>query len=330
MAGAFPAAAATGNVAERAELYEPAAAGTGAEALPSSHLNDLMSAQDTAHAPGPAWDTIIRPHRAWWDVRLDELWRYRDLIRLMVWRDFVALYKQTILGPVWHVLQPLLTTVVFTVIFGNIAQLPTEDIPPFIFYMAGNVVWGYFASCLLNTSNTFAGNAVLFGKVYFPRLIVPLSVVISNLISFAIRFALFFVLLLFFLLADATVRLTAWIFMLPVLLVLMAGLGLGCGIIISSLTTKYRDFQYLTTFGIQLLMYASPVIYPLSGVPAKWQWLLLINPLTPIVEVFRLAFLGASSVNPVFLLYSAAFMLAVLLAGILIFSRVETTFMDTV
>jgi lipopolysaccharide transport system permease protein len=288
-----------------------------------------MATQDIVD-PQSTWDIVIRPQRAWWDLRLGDLWRYRDLIRLMVWRDFIAIYKQTVLGPVWHLLQPLMTTVVFTVIFGGIAKLPTDGLPPFIFYMAGNTVWGYFSTCLLSTSNTFTSNAGIFGKVYFPRLAVPISIVISNLIAFAIRFGLLIAFLLYFLLAGSAVRLTAWIFMLPVLILLMAGLGLGGGIIISSLTTKYRDLQHLATFGVQLFMYASPVIYPLSGVPEKWQWLLLANPLTPIIEVFRLAFLGTSSVNPMLLLYSAGCTALVLLVGILVFNHVENTFMDTV
>ena len=288
-----------------------------------------MATQDIVD-PQSTWDIVIRPQRAWWDLRLGDLWRYRDLIRLMVWRDFIAIYKQTVLGPVWHLIQPLMTTVVFTVIFGSIAKLPTDGLPPFIFYMAGNTVWAYFSICLLSTSNTFTSNAGIFGKVYFPRLSVPISIVISNLIAFAIRFALFIALLAYFVFAGSTVRITAWIFMLPVLILLMAGLGLGGGIIISSLTTKYRDLQHLATFGIQLFMYASPVIYPLSGVPEKWQWLLLANPLTPIIEVFRLAFLGSSSVNPMLLLYSAGCTALVLLVGILVFNHVENTFMDTV
>jgi len=284
---------------------------------------DIVDQQST-------WDIVIRPQRAWWDLRLGDLWRYRDLIRLMVWRDFIAIYKQTVLGPVWHLIQPLMTTVVFTVIFGGIAKLPTDGLPPFIFYMAGNTVWAYFSICLLSTSNTFTSNAGIFGKVYFPRLSVPISIVISNLIAFAIRFGLFIALLVYFVLTGSTVRLTAWIFMLPVLILLMAGLGLGGGIIISSLTTKYRDLQHLATFGVQLFMYASPVIYSISNVPEKWQWLLLANPLTPIIEVFRLAFLGTSSVNPILLLYSAGCTALVLLVGILVFNHVENTFMDTV
>jgi len=276
------------------------------------------------------WDTVLRPQRAWWDLRLGDLWRYRDLIRLMVWRDFVAVYKQTILGPLWHLIQPIMTTIVFTIIFGNIARLSTDDLPPFLFYMAGNTVWVYFSTCLVSTSNTFIANAGIFGKVYFPRLSVPVSVVISNLISFGIRFGVFILFLLYFLLTGSKIKPTLWIFALPVLVLIMALLGLGIGIIVSALTTKYRDLQQLVTFGMQLFMYATPVIYPLSSVPEKWRWLLLANPITPVVEVFRLGFLGSSSIDPIFLLYSAGFTAFMLLIGVLAFNHVENTFMDTV
>jgi lipopolysaccharide transport system permease protein len=276
------------------------------------------------------WDTVLRPQRAWWDLRLGDLWRYRDLIRLMVWRDFVAVYKQTILGPLWHLIQPIMTTIVFTIIFGNIARLSTDDLPPFLFYMAGNTVWVYFSTCLVSTSNTFIANAGIFGKVYFPRLSVPVSVVISNLISFGIRFGVFIFFLLYFLLTGSKIKPTVWIFALPVLVLIMALLGLGIGIIVSALTTKYRDLQQLVTFGMQLFMYATPVIYPLSSVPEKWRWLLLANPITPVVEVFRLGFLGSSSIDPIFLLYSAGFTAFMLLIGMLAFNHVENTFMDTV
>jgi lipopolysaccharide transport system permease protein len=279
---------------------------------------------------GENWDLILRPQRAWWDLRLWELWRYRDLVQLLVWRDFVAYYKQTILGPIWHLIQPLLTTIVFTVIFGNIAQLSTDGLPPFLFYMAGNTVWGYFSNCLVNTSNTFTANAGVFGKVYFPRLAVPLAVVISNLISFAIRFALFLLFWAYFLLSGSDFQPTWWILSLPLLLILMAGLGLGFGIIVSSLTTKYRDLQQLVGFGVQLLMYATPVIYPLSTIQGGWRWVIMANPMTPVVEVFRLAFVGTSAINPISLLYSLGFMLVILVLGILIFNHVESTFMDTV
>lgn len=276
------------------------------------------------------WSLVIRPQRAWWDLRLGELWRYRDLVWLFVWRDFVAYYKQTILGPLWYLIQPILTTVVFTVIFGNIAQLSTDGLPPFLFYLAGNTVWTYFAASLTSTSNTFTSNAGLFGKVYFPRLAMPLSVVISQIISFFIRFFVFLGFLVYFIVSGANVTPNWWILMLPVLLFIMAGLGLGLGIIISSLTTKYRDLQQLVTFGVQLLMYGTPVIYPLSSIEGAWRWLILANPMTPVVEVFRLAFLGTSALPPVYLLYSIFFVFVVLVSGILIFNRVENNFMDTV
>lgn len=276
------------------------------------------------------WTLIIRPQRAWWDLQLGEIWRYRDLILLFVWRDFVAYYKQTILGPLWYLIQPILTTVVFTVIFGNIAKLPTDGLPPFLFYLAGNTVWVYFSTCVTSTSNTFAGNAAVFGKVYFPRLSVPISIVISNLISFGIRLGVFLAFLVYFMLKGAAVHVTWWVLLLPVLLIVMAGLGLGFGIIISSMTTKYRDLQQLVGFGVQLMMYGTPVIYPLSSVDAGWRWLLLLNPMTPVVEVFRFAFLGTSALEPVYLIYSFFCMLTALLIGIVAFNHVENTFMDTV
>ena len=276
------------------------------------------------------WTLIIRPQRAWWDLQLGEIWRYRDLILLFVWRDFVAYYKQTILGPLWYLIQPILTTVVFTVIFGNIAKLPTDGLPPFLFYLAGNTVWVYFSTCVTSTSDTFAGNAAVFGKVYFPRLSVPISIVISNLISFGIRLGVFLAFLVYFMLKGAEVHVTWWVLLLPVLLIIMAGLGLGFGIIISSMTTKYRDLQQLVGFGVQLMMYGTPVIYPLSSVDAELRWLLLLNPMTPVVEVFRFAFLGTSALEPVYLIYSFFCMLTSLLIGIVAFNHVENTFMDTV
>lgn len=276
------------------------------------------------------WDLIIRPQRSWWDLRLGELWRYRDLVWLLVRRDFVSQYKQTILGPLWYIIQPVLTTVVFTVIFGSIAHLSTDGLPPFLFYLAGTTVWSYFSSCITSTSNTFAGNVAIFGKVYFPRLSIPVSTIFSNLISMGIRFGVFVVFLIYFMLTGSVIQPNVWILLFPVLLVIMAGQGLGLGIIISSLTTKYRDLQQLVGFGVQLMMYATPVIYPLSTVTGKWQWIILANPMTAVVEIFRLAFLGTSTLTPVYLLYSVIFMLAVLIIGALIFNHVESTFMDTV
>jgi len=285
---------------------------------------------DKNQAQDQDWDLIIEPRRAWWDLRLGQVWRYRDLIMLFVWRDFVSTYKQTILGPLWYLIQPIITTLVFTVIFGNIANLPTDGLPRFLFYMSGTVIWTYFSGCLKKTSNTFAANAGLFGKVYFPRLAIPIADLISNLFTFAIQFTLFLAFLAYFMLSGADVYVTTWALLLPVLIFLMAGLGLGFGIIVSSLTTKYRDLRYLVGFGMQLWMYATPVIYPASTIPEEWQWVLNVNPIAPVVEAFRYAFLGAGSPSWGGLAYSFTFMLAVFTIGVLIFNRVESTFMDTV
>ena len=276
------------------------------------------------------WDLIIRPHRRWFDLRLDELWRYRDLVMLFVWRDFVAVHKQTILGPLWYLIQPILTNLTFTVIFGSIARLPTDNLPPFLFYMSGTVIWTYFSTCLTKTSDTFASNSSLFGKVYFPRLAAPISILISNLITFGIQFGLFLLFFGYFILSGASIHPNLWILFTPILLLIMAGLGLGLGILISSMTTKYRDLRFLVQFGVQLLMYATPVVYSVTSVPARYQILLQANPLTSIIETFRYAFLGAGSVHPAQLLYSFVFMLVTVLVGALIFNRVEATFMDTV
>jgi lipopolysaccharide transport system permease protein len=277
------------------------------------------------------WDMVIQPQRNLLDLRLGELWRYKDLVMLFVRRDFVSVYKQTILGPLWYLIQPLLTTITFTVIFGSIANLPTDGLPQFLFYMSGTVVWSYFADCLNKTSVTFVNNANLFGKVYFPRLAVPVSILISNLITFLIQFGMFLLFVLYFVLRGAPIQFNwLWILLSPVLMLMMAGLGLGFGIIVSSLTTKYRDLRFLVTFGVQLLMYATPVIYPASSIPERFQWIIQANPMTPIVEAFRYAFLGAGTVDVNHLLYSFGFMLVVVIIGSIIFNRVEQTFMDTV
>lgn len=284
----------------------------------------------TTPADNDNWTMVIEPRRNLFDLRLGELWRYRDLVMLFVRRDFVSVYKQTILGPLWYLIQPLLTTITFTVIFGNIAQLPTDGLPQFLFYMSGTVIWTYFAECLTKTSNTFVNNANLFGKVYFPRMAVPVSILISNLITFGIQFAFFLVFMFFFALNGSAVRPNLWVLFSPVLILMMAGLGLGFGIIISSLTTKYRDLRFLVQFGVQLLMYATPVIYPSSAIPERFQTLIKLNPMTPIVETFRFAFLGAGSVHPLDLLYSFGFMVVIVIVGAVMFNRVEATFMDTV
>ena len=277
------------------------------------------------------WDMIIEPQRSLFDLRMAELWHYRDLVSLFVRRDFVAAYKQTILGPLWYLIQPILTTVIFTFIFGSIAKLPTDGLPQFLFYMSGTVIWSYFQDCFTKTSDTFITNSQLFGKVYFPRLAVPVSILISSLITFLMQFVLFLFFVAFFFLRGSAIHVNwMWVLLTPVLLLIMAGLGLGFGITISSLTTKYRDLRFLVQFGVQLLMYATPVIYPISSVPARFQWVLLVNPMTSIVETFRYAFLGAGEANLGHLLYSFGFMLVMVFVGSIIFNRVEQTFMDTV
>jgi len=278
----------------------------------------------------PSWDLVIRPKTGWFDLHLSDLWRYRDLTMLFVWRDFVAQYKQTILGPLWYLIQPLFSTVVFTIIFGKVARISTDGIPPFLFYMAGVTCWSYFSECLTRTSGTFITNAGLFGKVYFPRMTVPVSTVISNILKFGIQFLFFIGFLVFFMIKGANVQPNVWMLLMPYLLLLMAGLGLGAGIIVSALTTKYRDLQFLVTFGVQLMMYATPVVYPISVVPEKYKWLALANPMAPIIEAFRYAFLGSGDLDFRCLLYSTVATLALFFVGIILFNRVEKTFMDTV
>jgi len=276
------------------------------------------------------WDKIIRPRNGWFDIHPNELWKYRDLIGLFVWRDFVSIYKQTILGPLWFIIQPLLTTVVFTIIFGNIAKLPTDGLPPFLFYLSGVIAWRYFADCLNGTSSTFIRNAHIFGKVYFPRLTVPVSVVISNLISFGIQFLLFLAFFLYYLHNGSALHPQLALLLLPILIIQMAALGLGFGIIVSSLTTRYRDLTHLVSFGVQLWMYVTPVVYPASSLPDKWQWVMLLNPMAPVIEAFRYAFLGSGSINMQSWLISLASSACILFAGIILFSKVEKNFMDTV
>lgn len=276
------------------------------------------------------WELVIRPQTGWFDLHLADLWRYRDLIMLFVWRDFVSQYKQTILGPLWHIITPLISTLIFTIIFNRVALIPTDGLPPFLFYMCGLTAWNYFSDCLNRTSGTFVTNASIFGKVYFPRLTVPVSVVISNLVKFGIQFTLFLSLIAFFTLRGSKIAPNIFILFTPYLLLLMAAMGLGAGIIVSSLTTRYRDLQVLVGFGVQLLMYATPVVYPLSTVPDKYRWVLLINPMTSVIETFRYAFLGNGSFNIASLSYSTGATLVILFLGILLFNHVEKTFMDTV
>jgi lipopolysaccharide transport system permease protein len=281
-------------------------------------------------ATAKKWDLIIRPKTDWFDLHLADLWRYRDLTLLFVWREFVAQYKQTILGPLWHLIQPLFTTALFTLIFGRVAKLSTDSLPPILFYMAGVTCWNYFAECLNRTSATFIQNAGIFGKVYFPRLSVPVSIVLSNIIKFAIQFALFLAFVGFYYSRGAAIRPNIYVMLTPVLLLIMAALGLGLGIIVSSLTIKYRDLQVLVTFGVQLLMFATPVIYPVSMVSQQYRWLILANPMTALIETFRYAFLGAGSFDFWQLIYSAGVTFVILCIGVVLFNHVERTFMDTV
>lgn len=276
------------------------------------------------------WSLIIKPKTKLWDLDLHSLWKSRDLISMFVWRDFVSLYKQTILGPLWFFVQPVISTIVFTIIWGGLAKLPTDGLPPALFYMCGLVGWNYFADCLIKTSNTFASNAGIFGKVYFPRLVVPLSIVISNIAKFSVQFLLFLAFLIYYYLEGSHIQPNIYILLTPLLLLIMAGIGLGMGIIVSSLTTKYRDLQQLVGFGTQLLMYLTPVVYPLSFISEEKRWMSLANPMTSIIETFKFAYLGAGEFSWMYLLYSACFMMVVLWIGILIFNKVEKSFMDTV
>ena len=277
------------------------------------------------------WSLVITPKVRLLDINLKEVWRYRDLLRMFVRRDYKAQYKQTVLGPLWYLIQPVFTTMVFLLIFGKIANIPTDGIPPVLFYMSGICIWNYFDSCLTSTSNTFVQNASIFGKVYFPRLVLPLSTVFSNVIKFSIQFLLLISVALWLGVRSGTFYIGITWLLIPVLVIMMAGLGLGLGIIVSSLTTKYRDFHLLLTFGVQLLLYTTPVAYPMSFLKDKpyaaWiSW----NPLAPIVESFRYAVFNIGTLNTGGLLYSAGFIVVILFTGIVLFNKVEKNFMDTV
>ncbi|KRT15826.1 ABC transporter permease [Pedobacter ginsenosidimutans] len=267
------------------------------------------------------------------DLKLNEVWAYRDLLWLLVRRDFVSFYKQTILGPLWFFIQPLFTTIIFTFIFGNLAGISTDGLPKPLFYMAGITAWNYFADCLTKTSTVFRDNAAIFGKVYFPRLIMPLSIVVSNLVRFGVQMILFLIMFIYYYLADASFQPSWAITLVPIVVILMALLGLGTGMIISAMTTKYRDLAFLVGFGVQLLMYATTVIYPLSTAIEKYPkyaWIIKYNPMTPIIETFRYGFLGEGSFTWGSLCYATGVTLALLVFGIVIFNKVERNFVDTV
>jgi lipopolysaccharide transport system permease protein len=279
------------------------------------------------------WDIELTPENNILDLKLKDVWHYRDLLGLLVRRDFVSFYKQTILGPLWFFIQPLFTTIIYTFVFGNLAAIPTDGLPQPLFYLAGITAWNYFSDCLGKTSTVFTSNAGLFGKVYFPRLIVPLSIVASNLIRFAVQMVLFVLMMIFYWAKGASFHPNAYLLLFPFLLVLMAMLGLGLGMIISAMTTKYRDLTFLISFGIQLMMYLTTVIYPLSTVKAKYskyEWMVEYNPMTSIIEAFRYGFLGKGTFTLLSLGITTLITILIMFLGIITFNRVERNFIDTV
>jgi len=279
------------------------------------------------------WDTIITPHRGWFEFRLKELWQFKDLLWIIIKRDVVTQYKQTLLGPLWLFIQPILTTVVFTVIFGNIAKLSTDGLPKPLFYLAGIVAWNYFSTCLTSTSISLSGNAALFGKVYFPRMIMPLGTVISSLVRFFIQVLLLILMIIYYSNFTGTLNLNVHfthVLLFPILILIMGIQGLGYGLILSACTVKYRDLRYLISFGVRLLMYASPVIFPISIVPEKYLPYILANPMTAVIETFRFISLGQGNYNFNTLGYSIFMTFVIFFIGLLLFNRVEKNFIDSV
>ena len=275
------------------------------------------------------WTEIIKPKGKWYDLKIREVWQYRDLVQIFIRRDVISVYKQTILGPIWFFLGPLMTVFIYTFVFGTIAKIPTDNIPAPLFYLAGTTLWNYFNNCLSGASTTFTTNAHLFGKVYFPRLVAPISLILSNLVKLGVQFLVFLAFWAWYW-YDGSISPNLYAAVTPLLLLLMAGISLGIGIIISSYTTKYRDLGFLMPFAISVLMYATPVIYPTSALPGAYRLLAELNPIAHIIEAFRFAFTGGGVFSWWGLLYSTVFMLVTLLCGILIFNKVERTFMDTV
>jgi lipopolysaccharide transport system permease protein len=276
------------------------------------------------------WDLEIKPHDTVFNLHLRDVWNYRDLLLLLVRRDFVSFYKQTILGPVWFFIQPIFTTIVFTFVFGNLAKISTNGAPQPLFYMAGIVSWSYFADCLTKTSTVFRDNATIFGKVYFPRLIMPLSIVFSNLIKFGVQFVLFIILMVYYLIQGNRIEPNWYILLLPVIMLLMAILGLGLGLIITALTTKYRDLAFVVGFGIQLAMYATPVIYPLSYLQEKYRVIIALNPMCGLIETFKYGFLGTGQFYPGAFIYSIIASVIIFIIGLVVFNKVEKNFVDTI
>jgi lipopolysaccharide transport system permease protein len=296
-----------------------------------NYLSLLAFMQDTPKESEENWTLIVSPKTKWFDLHLSDLWRYRDLVMMFVKRDFVSAYKQTLLGPLWFVIQPLVATYLFLFVFSNIAHLSTGQIPPVLFYLSGLTVWNYFAICFNKTSNTFITNIAIFGKVYFPRLAAPFSTIISTLITFGIQFFLFLSFLIYYIFSsDLSFHLTAYLLLIPYIVIIMGALGLGAGIIISSLTTKYRDLTNLIAFGVQFLMYLTTVVYSLDSIKGKRKLIIMLNPMTGIIETFRFAFFPKDRFNWHLLGYSSLFTLFVLIIGVLLFNKTEKKFMDTV
>ena len=277
------------------------------------------------------WDLVIQPKKGLLDIDFKSMWHYRDLLKMFVKRDVVTVYKQTVLGPVWFVIQPIMTTLIYILVFGRIANISTDGVPMILFYLSGIVVWNYFSECFNITAKTFSENANIFGKVYFPRLIMPLAKITSGLIKFGIQFLLFLGVYMVYLFQGAeNVHPNLFLLWVPYLIFLMAMMGLGFGIIFTSLTTRYRDLNFLIAFGVQLLMYATPVIYPVSAIPEKYKIFIMANPMTPIMETFKYAFLGAGHANLSGLIYASVFTMVVVVIGVIIFNKTEQSFIDTV
>lgn len=291
----------------------------------------MNAAPGDSSVPPVAWDVVVRPAKRWLDLGLGEVWRYRDLVKLFIRRDFVSQYKQSILGPLWMVIQPLLTSLVYALFFAGVAGLSTGGLPKLLFYLSGQVVWGYFAAVLTVTSDTFIANANIFGKVYFPRLVMPVSVLLSQLLQFFLRTGIFLVFMAWYAFRGANIAPTATLAWLPLALLILMSLALGLGLLCSALTAKYRDLRFLLAFGVQLLMFTTTAVLPLAAMPsARHRELVLANPMSPVIECFREALLGAGGFNPADLVYSGVFAVTALVVGLLAFTRVERNFMDTV
>ncbi|MEJ7767499.1 MAG: ABC transporter permease [Chitinophagaceae bacterium] len=278
----------------------------------------------------PYWDLEIKPQSSLLNLHLKDVWNYRDLLLLLVKRDFVSFYKQTVFGPLWFFIQPIFTTFIFTIVFSRLARISTEGAPPALFYLAGTVAWNYFSECLIKTSSVLRDNSGIFGKVYFPRLIMPLSIIISNLVKFGVQFLLFIMMLCWYAFQNNNVHPNIYVLFFPLIIITMAMLGLGIGLIVSALTIKYRDLAFLIAFGVQLLMYATPVIYPLSFIPEKYKAILALNPLAALIETFRYGFIGTGHFYGGAFVYSIAVSIVLFVAGLIVFNKVEKNFVDTV